>query len=362
MDAFTANFIFSALHGSIEWRCNSQASSFEHGHARAADFQINLRHMQWKPRTFFSAAHEIKWINEWRSAIAKQIHGHATAADFQINLSFPFPSFPFLSLSFPFFPFLSLSSLPFPSFPFLSLSLLSVPFPSVPFLSLLSLLSFFPFISLLFPSFPFSLFLSLPFPSFPFLSLPFPSFPFLSLSLFLSSFPFLSFPSFPFLSLPFPSFPFLSLPFPSFPFLSLPFPCTHTVRTPPFKAARAPRGETTKREPKHRRCFWERCRFRHSKTIDSFHKIGLKSLGIWSAFLMLSCNLQGICSWKRARCFPPLTSPCASSKSDQWPPKMFFDLGFVQRHCHTLMFRISFGFTWLDSGRKTTWYGRPYKT
>ena len=37
----------------------------------------------------------------------------------------------------------------------------------------------------------------------------------------------------------------------------------------------------------------------------------------------MSCNLQGICSWKRARCFPPLTSPCASSKSDQWPPKGF---------------------------------------
>ena len=279
-------------------------------------------------------------MNEWRSAIAKQIHGHATAADFQINLSFPFLSFfPFLSLPFPSFPFLSL---PFPSFPFPCCPFRSLPFPSFPFLSL-SL-----FLSLYFPSFPVLSLFSLSFPSLPFLSLPFPFS--------------LSFPSFPFLSLPFPSFPFLSLPFPSFPFLSLPFPCAHTVRTPPFKAARAPRGETTKREPKHRRCFWERCRFRHSKTIYSFHKIGLKSLGIWSAFLMLSCNLQGICSWKRARCFPPLTSPCASSKSDQWPPKMFFDLGFVQRHCHTLMFRISFGFTWLDSGRKTTWYGRPYKT
>ena len=44
-------------------------------------------------------------------------HGHATAADFQINLSFPFPSFPsfpVLSLPFPSFPFLSL---PFPFFP-----------------------------------------------------------------------------------------------------------------------------------------------------------------------------------------------------------------------------------------------------
>ena len=122
----------------------------------------------------------------------------------------------------------SQASCPFPSFPFLSLS-----FPS------------FPFLALPFPSFPF---LSRPFPSCPFRSLPFPSFPFLSLP----------FPSFPFLSLPFPSFPFLSLPFPSFPFLSLPFPCTHTVRTPPFKAARSPRGSPTKQEPKHRRCFWEK--------------------------------------------------------------------------------------------------------
>ena len=37
----------------------------------------------------------------------------------------------------------------------------------------------------------------------------------------------------------------------------------------------------------------------------------------------MSFNFQGICSWKRMRCFPPLTSPCASSKSDQWPPKGF---------------------------------------
>ena len=29
--------------------------------------------------------------------------------------------------------------------------------------------------------------------------------------------------------------------------------------------------------------------------------------------------------------------------------KRFFDLEFIQRHCHTLMLRISFGFTWLLS-------------
>ena len=51
-------------------------------------------------------------------------HGHATAAAFQINLSFPFPSFP----SFP------VLSLPFPSFSVLSLPFLSLPFPFFPFL------------------------------------------------------------------------------------------------------------------------------------------------------------------------------------------------------------------------------------
>ena len=94
---------------------------------------------------------------EWQCAIAKQAHVSTVMRRrliSQINLSFPFPSFPFLSRPFPFL------SLPFPSFPFLSLS-----FP------------FFPFLSLSFRSFPV---LSIPFPSFPFLSLPFPSFPFLS--------------------------------------------------------------------------------------------------------------------------------------------------------------------------------------
>ena len=102
--------------------CNSQASSFEHGHATAADFQINLSPLLSFPFLPF--------------------------------LFRPFPSFPFLFRPFPSFPFLFR---PFPSFPFLSLSFPSFPFLSVPF-----------------PSFPF---LSLPFPSCPFRSLPFPFFP-----------------------------------------------------------------------------------------------------------------------------------------------------------------------------------------
>ena len=135
MDAFAANFIFSALHGNIGWHC----------------------------------------------AIAKQAHLSTVMRRRLISkptspfLSLPFPSFPFLSLPFPFFPVLS-----FPSFPFLSL-----PFPSFPFLS--RPFPSFPFLSLSFPSFPF---LSLPFPSFPFLSLPFPSCPVRSLPL--PCFPFLS--------------------------------------------------------------------------------------------------------------------------------------------------------------------------
>ena len=170
-------------------------------------------------------------------------HGHATAADFQIDISFPFPLFPFHSLPFSSFPVLSR---PFPSFPFLSLSFPSCPFRSLPFPSF-PFLSFFPFLSLPFPSFPSFPFLSLPVPSVPFLSLPFP------FSLF---FPFsLSFPSFPFLSLPFLSCPFCSLPFPSFPFLA-PTPSAHNS-----SKQLAPHAViTTKREPKHRRCFWDKCR------------------------------------------------------------------------------------------------------
>ena len=45
--------------------------------------------------------------------------------------------------------------------------------------------------------------------------------------------------------------------------------------------------------------------FRHSETTDAFPKIGLNSPGIWNVFLMMTCNLQGICSWKGVRCFFP---------------------------------------------------------
>ena len=83
---------------------------------------------------FFSSARK-PWVTVCNSQASSFEHGHATAADFQTNLSFPFPSFPFLSLPFPSFPFLSL---PFPSFPVLSLPCPSflIPVPSVPFLSL----------------------------------------------------------------------------------------------------------------------------------------------------------------------------------------------------------------------------------
>ena len=100
MGAFTANFIFSALRGNIEWQCAI---------AKQAHVSTVMR----------------------RRLISK------STSPFLSLPSLPFLSFPFLSLPFPFFPFLSLSfrsfpvlSIPFPSFPFLSL-----PFPSFPFLS-----------------------------------------------------------------------------------------------------------------------------------------------------------------------------------------------------------------------------------
>ena len=73
--------------------------------------------------------------------------------------------------------------------------------------------------------------------------------------------------------------------------------------------------------------FWKKCRFRHSETTDSFPKIGLNFPGnLWSAFDdVLWCPAKkGNLFLKRCAMFFPLTSPCASSRSDQWPPKGFW--------------------------------------
>ena len=81
---------------------------------------------------------------------------------------------------------------------------------------------------------------------------------------------------------------------------------------------------------KPRQCFehFEKCRFRHSETTDSFPKIGLKFPGnLWSAFLMMSYDVlqkKGNLFLKRCAMFFPLTSPCASSRNDRWPPKGFW--------------------------------------
>ena len=70
---------------------------------------------------FFFISARKHWVTVYNSQASSFGHGHAMAADFQINLSFPFPSFPFLSLPFPSFLFLPFLSLPVTSLPFLSL-------------------------------------------------------------------------------------------------------------------------------------------------------------------------------------------------------------------------------------------------
>ena len=59
----------------------------------------------------------------------------------------------------------------------------------------------------------------------------------------------------------------------------------------------------------------------------------------------MTCNLQGICSWKGARCFFPPYIAIRFFKA-QVSSKRLLVLEFIQRHCHTLMLRINFGFTW----------------
>ena len=102
----------------------------------------------------------------------------------------------------------------------------------------------------------------------------------------------------------------------------------------------------------------KKCHFRHSETIDSFLKIGLKSPGIGSAFLMMSCILQGICSWKRARCFPLLSHRHGLLQRATIDLQKVFWFGV---HPTPLPHPDVPNQFWVhmavDSGRKTIWYG-----
>ena len=63
--------------------------------------------------------------------------------------------------------------------------------------------------------------------------------------------------------------------------------------------------------------------FAKAKLLIHFTKMVEFSLGKPSVFFMMSSNLQGIFSWKLARFFPSLTSPCASATCDRSSPKGF---------------------------------------
>ena len=60
----------------------------------------------------------------------------------------------------------------------------------------------------------------------------------------------------------------------------------------------------------------------------------------------MTCHLEGICSWKGARCFFPPYIAIRFFKARPVSSKRLLVLEFIQRHCHTLMLRINFGFTW----------------
>ena len=103
---------------------------------------------------------------------------------------------------------------------------------------------------------------------------------------------------------------------------------------------------------KPRQCFehFEKCRFRHSETTDSFPKIGLKFPGnLWSAFLMMSYDvLQKKREFVLEKVRDVFPSHIAMRFIKERPvtSKRLLILEFIQRHCHTLMLRINFGFTW----------------
>ena len=119
---------------------------------------------------------------------------------------------------------------------------------------------------------------------------------------------------------------------------------------------------------KPRQCFehFEKCRFRHSETTDSFPKIGLKFPGnLWSAFLMMSYDVlqkKGICSWKGARCFS-LSHRHALHQGTTGDLQKAFDFGVHPTPLphpdasHQFWVHMAVG-----SGRETTWYGRLWQS
>ena len=119
-------------------------------------------------------------------------------------------------------------------------------------------------------------------------------------------------------------------------FLSTPKPCapkwTSKINKHPVGGKSAPAFWTF--------FFFFLCRFRHKRNDWFIPQNTLKIPREFEVFfLTMTCNFQGI-SWKGARCFFHLTSPCAPSRRDQWARKGFCFWSY------TLMLRINFGLTW----------------
>ena len=91
--------------------------------------------------------------------------------------------------------------------------------------------------------------------------------------------------------------------------------------------------------------FEKKCRFRHSE-YWFIPQNSLKIHRIWNGFLMMTCNLQGDLFLKRCAVFFPPYIAIRFFKARPVSSKRLLVLEFIQRHCHTLMLRINFGFTW----------------
>jgi hypothetical protein len=92
---------------------------------------------------------------------------------------------------------------------------------------------------------------------------------------------------------------------------------------------------------------FEKCRFRHSETIDSFHNIGLKFCGTLECMFDNILKFTGNFVLKTRAMFSSSHIAMRFFKERPVTSKRFFDLEFIQRHCRTVMLRISFGFSWL---------------
>ena len=105
--------------------------------------------------------------------------------------------------------------------------------------------------------------------------------------------------------------------------------------------------------------FEEKCCFRHNETIDPFHKKCLKTKnhrGLEVHFWWSSSIYREIGVENSRDVFLLSRDHALLQRATSDLQKRFLALEFIQRHCQTLMLRISFGLTWtLTPPQPKTW-------